>query len=150
MIDKILTVYIIYYDYSGNVVDNCTLLHLDQDYLYSAILRHSVKTWAMCKVFENSKEFIQILKEENMNKSVDVLINEIINDTFKLNITVTRESKLEDLGIDSLEAFNMLYHIENNFNIRFDNKFLPKTVDDIVQEVERLKNVSKNNSSTNS
>ena len=50
----------------------------------------------------------------------------------------TLNTALTSTGVDSLEAFNLLYEIENTYQIRFDKNFLPITIGDLVNEMDKL------------
>lgn len=75
-----------------------------------------------------------------MQQSVIEVIKEIVEVDFNLPVeNITLDTKLVDIGIDSLESFNMLYSLERTYDIRFDNKFTPETVGELVDEIERLR-----------
>lgn len=50
------------------------------------------------------------------------------------------ETRLEDLGIDSLRAITILYQLEEQFSIEIPNELIETivTVNDIVKGIERL------------
>ena len=50
------------------------------------------------------------------------------------------ETRLEDLGIDSLRAITILYQLEEQFSIEIPNELIESivTVNDIVNGIERL------------
>jgi acyl carrier protein len=80
--------------------------------------------------------------DKPMTKKVSTItfLKNYYRDVFKLDPSkFDLETKLNDTGIDSLEAFNLLYAIEDNYKIRFSDKFLPVTINDIVKETNRLK-----------
>lgn len=67
-------------------------------------------------------------------------VKQYYKEVFSLDTTgLTLDSKLVDTGIDSLESFNLLYEIENTYQIRFNQKFAPITIGDVVTEIENLR-----------
>jgi len=54
---------------------------------------------------------------------------------------VTLETRLEDLGIDSLKAITILYQLEEQFEIEIPNELIETivTVEDIVTNVDQLR-----------
>ena len=52
--------------------------------------------------------------------------------------TFTEDTKFEDIGIDSLDAFSLLQILENVYDIKFNNKFTPLTIGEIIEEIRRL------------
>jgi acyl carrier protein len=68
-------------------------------------------------------------------------LREYYKETFKLDSSsFTVDTHISETGIDSLEAYNLLYELENTYSIRFDSHFLPITLGDLLVEVNRLKN----------
>lgn len=67
-------------------------------------------------------------------------LKEYYKETFKLDSSeFTLETHISGTGIDSVEAYNLLYALENNYGIRFDSKFMPITIGDLLTEVDRLR-----------
>ena len=62
------------------------------------------------------------------------------------------ESSLQDLGIDSLDTFTLLFELESKFNISIpdDEARNIRTVNDIVAGVRRLVEASKDSSTLGS
>jgi len=54
---------------------------------------------------------------------------------------LTLETRLEDLGIDSLKAITILYQLEEQFEIEVPNELIEKivTVEDIVTNIDQLR-----------
>ena len=54
------------------------------------------------------------------------------------------ETRLEDLGIDSLRAITILYQLEEQFEIEIPNELIEKivTVGDIVTNIDQLRHNS--------
>ena len=53
---------------------------------------------------------------------------------------VTPESRLEDLGIDSLMMLELMFEFEEKFSITLDKTFqIPKTVGEMVGMMEQLR-----------
>ena len=54
---------------------------------------------------------------------------------------LTLETRLEDLGIDSLRAITILYQLEEQFEIEVPNELIEKlvTVGDIVTNIDHLR-----------
>jgi len=54
--------------------------------------------------------------------------------------TITIETKLQDLGIDSLDVFTLLFELENAFQISIPDEDVRsiRTVNDIVMGVKKL------------
>lgn len=52
---------------------------------------------------------------------------------------ITRESSLSSLGLDSIDVANVLFEIENEFNIRFEDEEMMslKTVNDVIVSIEK-------------
>ena len=67
---------------------------------------------------------------------------EIISKQAKIDIsTIKVESTLKDLGIASLDAIEVIFDIEEHFNINLPNEdvnFESGTVGDLIAAVERL------------
>jgi acyl carrier protein len=84
-----------------------------------------------------------IMKESAMKKEPEEFLKEILTIDFRLPISdikkITVETHISEIGIDSLEIYNLLFNIENNYRIRFSNHFLPTTVGDLVEEINRLR-----------
>jgi len=57
---------------------------------------------------------------------------------------ITLESSLQDLGIDSLDTFTLLFELESKFNISIpdDEARNIRTVNDIVDGIRKLLNAS--------
>jgi acyl carrier protein len=58
--------------------------------------------------------------------------------------TITLESSLQDLGIDSLDTFTLLFELESKFGISISDDEARKirTVNDIVEGVRKLVNAN--------
>ena len=56
----------------------------------------------------------------------------------------TLESRLEDLGIDSLKAITILYQLEERFELEIPNELIEsvETVGDIVTGIDQLRRKS--------
>ena len=54
---------------------------------------------------------------------------------------LTLETRLEDLGIDSLKAITILYQLEEQFEIEIPNELIETivTVEDIVTNIDQLR-----------
>ncbi|GLQ92117.1 acyl carrier protein [Dyella acidisoli] len=69
-------------------------------------------------------------------------VSEIISKQAKIDIsTIKVESTLKDLGIASLDAIEVIFDIEEHFNITLPNEdvnFESGTVGDLTAAVERL------------
>lgn len=91
-------------------------------------------------LFINIDEAVKYLERFYMNQTVVDTIKEIVETDYGLTIhpNITIESKIEELGIDSLESFNLLYSLERIYGVQFENKFTPITIKDIVTEIEEL------------
>jgi len=57
---------------------------------------------------------------------------------------ISLDTRLDDLGIDSLKAITILYELEEQLHIEIPNELLEtvKTVGDIVTGIDRLKSNS--------
>ena len=57
---------------------------------------------------------------------------------------LTLETRLEDLGIDSLKAITILYQLEEQFEIEVPNELIETivTVGDIVNNIDQLRHTS--------
>ena len=55
------------------------------------------------------------------------------------NAKLEDETKLEDLGLDSLDKIELLYAIEESFGIEFENEEMQSfiTIGDIVKSIEK-------------
>ena len=55
------------------------------------------------------------------------------------NAKLEDETKLEDLGLDSLDKIELLYAIEESFGIEFENEEMQSfiTIRDIVKSIEK-------------
>jgi len=65
----------------------------------------------------------------------------IVADTQRRDIaTVTAESSFEELNIDSMDAVNIVFAVENEFNINVPDEEMRtlKTVRDVIDGVRRL------------
>lgn len=53
---------------------------------------------------------------------------------------ITPETRLEDIGVDSLKAINILFELEEEFDIEIPNELIPEmtTVGDIAVCIEGL------------
>ncbi len=66
---------------------------------------------------------------------------QIIADNQKKDISVvTLESSFEELGIDSMDAVNIVFAVENEFNVNVPDEEMKniKSVRDIVEGVQKL------------
>lgn len=92
-------------------------------------------------LFININEAIEYLERFYMNQTVLDVIKEIVESDYGLTIdeSITINSKIEDLGIDSLESFNLLYSLERIYKIEFENKFTPVTIKEVINEIEKLR-----------
>lgn len=66
----------------------------------------------------------------------------IINSIYEIKkIRVNKESKFEEIGLDSIEFVQLIVNIEDKFNIEFDEEELNvdkyKNLDDLVKIIER-------------
>jgi len=63
----------------------------------------------------------------------------IIQDKFELNqAKITPETLLDDLGIDSLHAFDIIFEVEEKFDIQVPTAQVPiKTIQDVVDLINR-------------
>lgn len=66
---------------------------------------------------------------------------EIIAKQAKIDIaTITPESTLKDLGVASLDAIEVVFDLEENFDIQLPNEdadFENGTIDDLIKAIER-------------
>jgi acyl carrier protein len=64
----------------------------------------------------------------------------ILADEHKLAIDALQpDARLDELGIDSLSVMELLFKIEDEFNIRVPNEQVPlRTVQDVVSYVDNL------------
>ena len=55
------------------------------------------------------------------------------------NAKLEDETKLEDLGLDSLDKIELLYAIEESFGIEFENEEMQSfiTIGDIVKSIQK-------------
>jgi acyl carrier protein len=55
--------------------------------------------------------------------------------------SIAMESRLDELGIDSLRAITILYELEERFNVEIPNELIEslQTVGDIVINIKRLR-----------
>lgn len=77
-----------------------------------------------------------------MNESTQQQVFEIIAKQAKIEIaSITPESTLKDLGIASLEAIELIFDIEEHFNINFPDQqganFDSDTVKSLVDAVQK-------------
>jgi len=58
--------------------------------------------------------------------------------------SIALESRLDELGIDSLRAITILYELEERFNIEIPNELIEslQTVGDIVSNIKQLRTVT--------
>jgi len=78
---------------------------------------------------------------------MEAKIVEALNSYVKTqSVTVQRSSQLrEELGLDSMDTIELVFQLEDNFNIQISDDDLMgfKTVDDVVKYVEKRVNENK-------
>ena len=78
---------------------------------------------------------------------MEAKIVEALNSYVKTqSVTVQRSSQLrEELGLDSMDTIELVFQLEDNFNIQISDDDLMgfKTVDDVVKYVEKRVNKNK-------
>lgn len=78
-------------------------------------------------------------------KLKELLEKQVSNKRFDIN-TVTPDTKLEDLGLDSLDAAELIINIEEEFNlpeVSQDEMMEIKTVKDLKELVEKKRQENK-------
>jgi acyl carrier protein len=67
-------------------------------------------------------------------------IQKMLTEEFGLSADqVQPESKLEDIGVDSLSTVEFMFMLEDKFKLKMGNEPVPiKTVGDIAREVDRM------------
>lgn len=67
-------------------------------------------------------------------------LKDIVVEKFEIDpAKITPESTLEDLGLDSLDTFDMIFSAEEAFKIKVPNDQVDiKTMQDVVNLIERL------------
>ena len=127
---------LILWDNSQSIYRVIFLYHIT----FEGAIRKSQSFSKQYQLFVNVAEGCNYIRNfRTMEQPLLDLIIEVIKNDFGITTEITLETKIGDIGIDSLEAFNLLYSIEETYKIRFDIKFIPETVQDIVNEVERLR-----------
>jgi len=68
------------------------------------------------------------------------LIKSLMVEQFELElVNLTPDTRLEDLGLDSLSVIEFTFKLEDELNIKFsDEQFDLKTIQDIVNSVDKL------------
>lgn len=77
------------------------------------------------------------------------IIRDIIQNDLGKQVFITNNTRLENTGVDSLDALNLFFHIEEKFDIKFTDDFIPETIGQLVDEVERLNGHTLTKSTTN-
>ncbi len=79
-----------------------------------------------------------------MKKSIPSALLDILHTNFLIHIEHLsyRLNLSKDLGMNQLEQMEMLYYVENEFNINIDDREIPKinTVGDLVHTVKKYAN----------
>lgn len=69
-------------------------------------------------------------------------LREIYKATFEKECsTFNKETRMTSIGLDSLESFNFLFAIEQEYKIEFSSKFFPNTLGELVNEINRLMSI---------
>lgn len=70
----------------------------------------------------------------------EMVFEVISQEVSKKPVSLSLDTLLEDLGIDSLKAITILYELEDRLNIEIPNELFDslKTVSDIVQQLQLL------------
>lgn len=82
----------------------------------------------------------------DIENKVKLIVSEILPDTKPSDIT--KESKIKDLGADSLDIVEIIMKIEEAFNIEIQEKDFQKieTIKDMAEKIDSLKQSKENNS----
>ena len=74
----------------------------------------------------------------------DVVFEVIAREQGCAQESIALESRLDELGIDSLRAITILYELEERFNIEIPNELIEslQTVGDIVSNIKQLRTVT--------
>lgn len=134
------------FDNKGNIYKLLDLFHITKEGAINQAKNYNRKY----RIFDDVDEAVRFIKEFRLEQTVIDLIKEIVTNDFKVELPddVSEDTCIKDLGIDSLEAFNLLYSLEQEYRIRFSPKFLPITVGDLINEVDRLREIEKSNINT--
>ena len=70
----------------------------------------------------------------------EVVFEVISHELPSLTGTVSLDTQLEELGIDSIKAITILFELEDRFNIEIPNEIFDsiQNVNDIVQQLQKL------------
>lgn len=64
-------------------------------------------------------------------------VKEVIGNTLEINTDdISMETSFEDLNVDSLDLFQIIIDIEEEFNIKIENAESIKTIEDLVNYIE--------------
>lgn len=78
-------------------------------------------------------------------EEIKVKVMSIINNKLNINeCSIDPHASMKDLGIDSLDEFDIILEIEDNFKINFPNQFLvdisSRSIDEIIECMVKLLN----------
>lgn len=64
-------------------------------------------------------------------------VKEVIGNTLEINTDdIGMKTSFEDLNVDSLDLFQIIIDIEEEFNIKIENTESIKTIEDLVNYIE--------------
>lgn len=66
-------------------------------------------------------------------------IQEILANNFDINEDVTPDTKISDLGIDSMKFLEVLFYIEEEYNVELDPSVFEsvRTIQDLIKNIEK-------------
>ena len=66
-------------------------------------------------------------------------IQEILLDKFDITEEVTLDTKISDLGIDSMKFLEVLFYIEEEYNVELDPSVFKsvRTIQDLIKNIEK-------------
>ena len=66
-------------------------------------------------------------------------IQEILANNFDINEDVTPDTKISDLGIDSMKFLEVLFYVEEEYNVELDPSVFEsvRTIQDLIKNIEK-------------
>lgn len=66
-------------------------------------------------------------------------IKEILANNFNITEDVTPDTKISDLGIDSMKFLEVLFYVEEEYNIELDPSVFKsvRTIQDLIENIEQ-------------